>query len=110
MFYHAPKAVTYINLSNLSNVTNVLPYAQGSDLRWTYSNVTYHYCRFMIGHSLGRMGIYMEEHTCEAELPHINEKYKRKIRKKIGCIAGRRRRTTEDLFHLSLVLLSQVLL
>ena len=27
----------------------------------------------MIGHSLGRMGICMEEHTCEAILPHITE-------------------------------------
>ena len=26
----------------------------------------------MIGHSLGRMGICMEEHTCEAKLPLIN--------------------------------------
>ena len=25
----------------------------------------------MIGHRLGRMGMYMEEHTCEWRLPHI---------------------------------------
>ena len=31
------------------------PYAQGCDLSWTYSNDTSHYCRFMIGHCLGRM-------------------------------------------------------
>ena len=32
----------------------------------------------MIGHSLGRMGICMEEHTCEAKLPHINGNVVRK--------------------------------
>ena len=31
------------------------PYAQGCDLSRTYSNDTSHYCRFMIGHCLGRM-------------------------------------------------------
>ena len=32
----------------------------------------------MIGHSLGRMGICMEEHTCEAKLPYINGNVVRK--------------------------------
>ena len=42
----------------LGNVFNVL-------------HAAYHYCRFMIGHSHGRIGICMEEHTCEAKVPHI---------------------------------------
>ena len=57
---------------NLSNIPNILPYAQGSGLSRTYSNVAYHSCRFMLGHSLGRIGMCMEEHACEAILPHIN--------------------------------------
>ena len=32
----------------------------------------------MIGHSLGRIGICMEEHTCEAIIPHINGNVVRK--------------------------------
>ena len=64
---------------SLGNIFNILPCAQGSDLSWTCSNVTYHYCWFMIGHSLGRMGIRMEEHTCEAKLPHINGNVERKV-------------------------------
>ena len=32
----------------------------------------------MIGHSLGLMGICMEEHTCAARLPHINRNVVRK--------------------------------
>ena len=52
---------------SLSNMSNILPYAQGIDLLY--------YCRFMIGHSLVRMGMCMHEHTCEAKLPHINGKW-----------------------------------
>ena len=63
---------------SLGNIFNILPYAQGSDLSCTYSNVAYHYCRFMIGHSLWRIGMCMEEHTCEARLPHINGNVVRK--------------------------------
>ena len=76
-----PKAVAYH-----TNTVPLWPYhAQGSGLSWTYSNVTYHDCRCMIGHSLGRMGICMDEQTCEAKLPHINRKCGKKS-EEIGSI------------------------
>ena len=53
-------------------------YAQGSDLSRTYGHMTYHYCCFMIGHSLERMGIGREDHACEPRLPHINRNVARK--------------------------------
>ena len=40
---------------SLGNIFNILPYAQGSDLSCTCSNVTYHNFRSMIDHRLGRV-------------------------------------------------------
>ena len=85
-----------------------------------------HYCRLMIGHGLGRIGICMEEHTCEARLPHINGNVVRKremsgakglvpcsgcprgkaataavrrasVRRAMACTAGSRRRAKDVL-------------
>ena len=62
MFYHAPKAVTYHEPTVMRPIITVL-YVRDS---------------FIKGHSLGRMGICMDEPTCEAKLPHKNGNVVRK--------------------------------